>query len=61
VRQILLQELAEAQTGSQVAELLEVSKSQAKAWLLQLVKEGTLKKLSKPVRFHAAKASDQLL
>jgi hypothetical protein len=61
VRQILLQELAEAQTEGQVAALLRVSKSQAKAWLIQLVEEGTLKKLSKPVRFRAAKPSDQLL
>ena len=57
VRQILLQELSEAQTESQVAALLEVSKSQAKAWLIQFVEEGTLKKLSKPVRFRAAKSS----
>jgi len=61
VRQILLPELAEAQTESQVAEILGVSKSQAKAWLIQLVKEGALKKLSKPVRFRAAKSSGQLL
>ena len=61
VRQILLQELSEAQTESQVAALLEVSKSQAKAWLIQFVEEGTLKKLSKPVRFRAAKSSGQLL
>jgi DNA processing protein len=61
VRQILLQELAEAQTESQVAALLGVSKSQAKAWLIQLVKEGTLKKLSKPVRFCAAKSSGQFI
>ncbi len=61
VRQILLRELAEAQTEGQVAALLGVSKSQAKAWLARLVKEGALKKLSKPVRFHAATSSDQLL
>jgi predicted Rossmann fold nucleotide-binding protein DprA/Smf involved in DNA uptake len=61
VRQILLQELAEAQTASQVAALLGVSKSQAKAWLIQLVKEGTLKKLSKPGRFRAAKSSGQFI
>jgi predicted Rossmann fold nucleotide-binding protein DprA/Smf involved in DNA uptake len=61
VRQILLQELGEAQTESQIAELLGVTKTQAKTWLIQLVEEGTLKKLSKPVRFRAAKSSDQLL
>lgn len=57
VRQILLQELAEAKTEGQVTALLGVSKSQAKAWLTQMVKEGTLEKTSKPVRFRAAKSS----
>ena len=57
VRQILLQELAEARTEGEVVELLGVSKPQAKAWLLQLVKEGALEKLSKPVRFQVAKPS----
>ena len=61
VRQILLQELAEARTEGEVAELLGVSKPQAKAWLLQLVKEGVLEKLTRPIRFRAAKPSDQLL
>ena len=57
VRKILLQELAEPKTESQVAQLLEVSKPQAKAWLLQLVREGALKKLSKPVRFCRVESS----
>lgn len=61
VRQILLQELAEARTEGEVAELLGVSKPQAKAWLLQLVKEGALEKLPRPVRFRVAKPSAQLL
>jgi DNA processing protein len=58
VRKILLQELAEPKTESQIAQFLEISKPQAKAWLLQLIKEGALKKLSKPVRFCRANSSD---
>jgi len=61
VTQILLQELVEARTEGQVAELLGVSKPQAKAWLLELVKEGVLEKLTRPIRFRTAKPSDQLL
>lgn len=61
VRQILSKELKEARTANEVAEFLGVSKSQAKAWLLQLVQEGTFQKLSKPVRFRAGKPSDELL
>jgi predicted Rossmann fold nucleotide-binding protein DprA/Smf involved in DNA uptake len=58
VRKILLQELAEPKTENQIAQVLEVSKPQAKIWLLQLLKEGALKKLSKPVRFCRVEASD---
>ncbi len=61
VRNILLQELAEARTEGEVAELLGVSKPQAKAWLLRLVKEGALEKLPRPVRFRVAKPSARLL
>lgn len=60
VRKILLQELADPKTESQIAQVLEVSKPQAKVWLLQLVKEGALKKLSKPVRFCKVEFSDCL-
>jgi predicted Rossmann fold nucleotide-binding protein DprA/Smf involved in DNA uptake len=57
MRQILLEELVEARTQDEVAELLGVSKPQAKAWLLQLVQDGILQKLTKPVRFRAVKSS----
>jgi predicted transcriptional regulator len=36
---------------TKVAADLQVSKSQAAAWLQRLVKEGMLKKLNKPVRY----------
>ena len=54
VRQILLRELIEARDEKQIAALLAVGKPQAKAWLKQLVAEGALQKLSKPVRYRAA-------
>lgn len=54
VRQILLEELAKPRTDGEVAGLLGVSKPQAKAWLLQLVQEGVLQRLTKPVRFRRA-------
>ncbi len=37
---------------SNVAECLQVNKTQARAWLYRLVAEGKYKKLDKPVRFH---------
>jgi len=41
-------------TDAEVAEELNVAKSQAKEWLQRLVSEGVLQKLSKPVRYKAA-------
>jgi DNA processing protein len=60
VQEILKHELAKPRTEAHVAKLLVVSKPQAKAWLVRLVKNGTLEKLSKkPVRYRAA--ADRLL
>jgi DNA processing protein len=61
LREILSRELVEPENESRVAELLGVTKLQAKAWLTQLVEEGLLEKLSKPVRYHAIKRTDRLL
>jgi predicted Rossmann fold nucleotide-binding protein DprA/Smf involved in DNA uptake len=54
VRKILLKELSEARSDSEVAELLDVPKAVAKNWLLRLVKEDAVEKLSKPVRYRAS-------
>jgi len=61
VREILRGELAEPKSEAQVAELLHVSKSQAKAWLAKLVAEGELEKMAKPLRYHVARTSARLL
>lgn len=57
VREILKRELTTAKTETEVAELLDVSKSQAKAWLTKLVEDGQLEKTTKPVRYHTTKIS----
>ncbi|MBN1362953.1 MAG: DNA-protecting protein DprA [Sedimentisphaerales bacterium] len=41
-------------TDTEMAEELQVSKGQAKAWLRRLVEEGMLEKLSKPTRYRPA-------
>lgn len=51
VREILDRELTEPKSEAEVAELLTVSKSQAKTWLAKLVAEGVLEKVAKPVRY----------
>ena len=61
VRGILVSELAEPRTEAQIAELLGVSNSQARAWLARLVEEGTITGLKKPTRFQTLRASDRLL
>lgn len=63
VRTILLRELAEARTEEEVATLLAVTKSQAKAWLVPLVKEAMLEKITKPkpVRYRTVQSTGQLL
>jgi len=61
VREILVRELGEPKSEAEVAELLTISKPQAKAWLAKLVQEGVLEKVAKPVRYRSAKAAGHLL
>ena len=61
LRDILWRELVEPQKESKVAELLGMTKPQAKAWLKQRVEEGFLEKLSKPVRYSVVRKGDRLL
>lgn len=61
VRGILVPELAEPRTETEVAGLLGVSNSQAKAWLVLFVKEGVVIRLRKPTRFQAVPTSGRLL
>jgi DNA processing protein len=62
VQEILSQEMAEPRTEAQVAKLLAVSKTQAKTWLVRLVKAGVLEKVpKKPVRYRAATSANRLL
>jgi Fic family protein len=61
VRDILRRELAEPKNEVQVAELLSVSKAQAKAWLTRMVADGVLEKISKPLRYRVTKTTERLL
>ena len=61
VGKILKHELTAAKTETEVAELLNVSKSQAKAWLAKMVEDGQLKKAGKPLRYRATGIADHLL
>jgi predicted Rossmann fold nucleotide-binding protein DprA/Smf involved in DNA uptake len=61
MREILVQELAEPKNEKEVAELLGISKIQAKAWLAELATKGVLKKLAKPIRYRAVESGDSLL
>jgi predicted Rossmann fold nucleotide-binding protein DprA/Smf involved in DNA uptake len=54
VREILGRELAEPKSEAEVAELLKVSRPQAKAWLARLVLDGVLEKIPKPTRYRVA-------
>src|SRR5882724_3448984 len=51
VPNILIRELSEPLNETEVAELLAVSKAQAKTWLKELLKRGVIEKLAKPVRY----------
>ena len=57
----LLEQMTTPKTDAEVANELQVSKSQAKEWLQRLVKEGVLDKLSKPTRYCSTKSSGRLL
>lgn len=61
VGKILTHQLSAAKTEIEVAELLDVSKSQAKAWLTKLVEDGQLEKTAKPVRYRATGIASRLL
>jgi DNA processing protein len=61
VREILGRELTEPKSEAEVAELLNVSKSQAKAWLTKLVVDGDLEKVAKPLRYRAARTAGRLM
>lgn len=60
VREILRQQLAQARTEAEVAELLAVGKPQAKAWLLRLMEERVVEKLAKPVRYRVTLGAERL-
>ncbi len=61
VREILSRELSEPKSEAEVAELLTVSKTQAKAWLKKLVADGVLEKVAKPARYRATVTAGRLL
>lgn len=56
----LLRNLDTPKTDTEVAQMLGVSKSQAKAWLERLVEEGLLEKVKKPIRYQAVSSSGRL-
>ena len=62
VREILRRELVEARTEEEVASLMAVTKPQAKAWIVRLVGEGTLEKVTKPkpVRYRTPTTRERL-
>jgi predicted Rossmann fold nucleotide-binding protein DprA/Smf involved in DNA uptake len=51
VRHILVDVLKSPQSDAEVASMLQISKAQAKQWLDAFVKEGTLEKKKKPLRY----------
>ena len=63
VREILHRELVKAHTEEELANLLVVTKPQAKAWLARLAKEGVIEKVkkSKPASFRTVTEGDRLI
>ncbi len=63
VREILRRQLADARTDEEVATLLAVTRPLAKAWLLRLVGEAVLEKITKPkpVRYRTVDKVERLL
>lgn len=51
IKPIMLECLAEFCSEAELAEKLDITKAQAKAWLAQLLKEGAVEKKSKPIRY----------
>ena len=62
-REVLKRELAAGQTEAEIMSLLGVTKTQAKAWLARMLKEGAIEKVkkTKPVQYRTASASGRLL
>jgi DNA processing protein len=60
VTAILTRELSEPRTQTEVADMLGITKVQAKAWLSELAKRGVVEKLTKPVRYRTAQATPLL-
>ncbi len=56
----LVERMNEPATASEVAQLLEVDKTQAEKWLRRLVQEGVVEKISRPVRYRSAIPSRRL-
>jgi predicted Rossmann fold nucleotide-binding protein DprA/Smf involved in DNA uptake len=63
VREMLRRELVAGQTEAEIMGLLGVTKTQAKAWLARMLKEGAIEKVkkTKPVQYRTASTSDRLL
>jgi predicted Rossmann fold nucleotide-binding protein DprA/Smf involved in DNA uptake len=60
VQNILIRELSKPLNETEVAELLAVSKAQAKAWLKELLNRGVIEKLAKPVRYRVISTAAML-
>jgi len=56
----LLRNMNTPQTDAEVAQMLGVSKSQAKEWLERLAEEGLLEKVKKPIRYQAVSSLGRL-
>ncbi len=63
VREILRRELVAGHTEAEIVSLLSVTKSQAKDWLVKLIKDGAIEKVkkTKPVQYRVAANSQRLL
>ncbi|MDQ3314079.1 MAG: DNA-processing protein DprA [Verrucomicrobiota bacterium] len=51
VETIVTRELNEPRSEAEVAKMFDVSKAQMKGWLQQLLKQGSIEKLTKPTRY----------
>ena len=62
VREILRRELVEAHTEEEIADLLGITKPQARLWLSSFVKEAVLEKVppSKPIHYRTCKMANRL-
>ncbi len=60
VRVILCRELHKPHTKAEILKVLSVSKAQLDVWLALLVREGTIEKFAKPVRYQATRGPGRL-